>query len=520
MTAWLIDTLLYTGVLIALVLLLRRPVARYFGPKLAYALWALPALRLMLPPIELPASMAPQPAPLGDQALLALAMAAQAYPAEAPAPTPLWERTDLWLAFWLASAAVFLAWRIKSYLCMRRELLAEARPVGEVGRIRLVETPAVSSPVAFGLRDKVVALPPLFMAMEDRPARDLAIAHELAHHRGHDIAANFAAQPLLALHWFNPLAWVGWRAMRRDQEAACDARVLDRANGGNRAAYAQAITKAASGRALLFAGALDRPRTLHRRLASMLTSPSTARRLAGKALVAITAAAALPLTASYATEYVDVPAHGHAAALPAAAPDYVAHFAAAGSVAAASTAAPAAQVAGGALPYPDLGGVHLGRNDVAFLDDDTILISGTRKTLEQLSAAERARLRHAIASSKQDLARDRERLPRELAEAKREAERARSGELRREHQQEIADLRRDLAELQSRADELRAEGENPEDRRAEILRDLRHAEAEDIAAEEREAIADADASRRIAEMRQEEAQMARLLAKLDALERK
>ena len=34
------------------------------------------------------------------------------------------------------------------------------------------------------------------------------------------IVANFAAQPLLALHWFNPIAWLGWRAMRRDQEAA------------------------------------------------------------------------------------------------------------------------------------------------------------------------------------------------------------------------------------------------------------------------------------------------------------
>mgnify|MGYP006146595905 CR=1 FL=1 len=48
---------------------------------------------------------------------------------------------------------------------------------------------AVASPIAFGLFDKVVALPPRFMAMEDRAARDLAIAHELAHHEGHDIAA-------------------------------------------------------------------------------------------------------------------------------------------------------------------------------------------------------------------------------------------------------------------------------------------------------------------------------------------
>lgn len=60
MTQWLLDTTLYTGLLIALVLLLRRPVARAFGPQVAYALWALPFLRLVLPPIVLPASLAPQ----------------------------------------------------------------------------------------------------------------------------------------------------------------------------------------------------------------------------------------------------------------------------------------------------------------------------------------------------------------------------------------------------------------------------------------------------------------------------
>ena len=38
MTAWLTHTLLYTGLLIALVLLVRRPLARYFGAQFAYAL--------------------------------------------------------------------------------------------------------------------------------------------------------------------------------------------------------------------------------------------------------------------------------------------------------------------------------------------------------------------------------------------------------------------------------------------------------------------------------------------------
>jgi beta-lactamase regulating signal transducer with metallopeptidase domain len=315
MTAWLTDTLLYTGLLIALVLLVRRPLGRLFGPQFAYALWALPALRLILPPIELPASLAPQQAQLSDQTLLALAMAAEASPAPAPGPTPLWENADLWLTLWLNGAVLFLAWRIASYLLMRRELLAEARTVGEApgsrsgaGRpIRLVETPAVSSPVAFGVFDKVVALPQLFMAMEDRAARDLAIAHELAHHRGHDLIANFAAQPLLALHWFNPLAWLGWRAMRRDQEAACDARVLAGRGREERAAYAGLIAGFAAGPRLALAAPMACPMVaglwgeksiIHRLRSLSMTDVSPTRRRLGRLLLA-GGALMLPLTASF-----------------------------------------------------------------------------------------------------------------------------------------------------------------------------------------------------------------------------
>jgi hypothetical protein len=251
----------------------------------------------------------------------------------------------------------------------------------------------------------------------------------------------------------------------------------------------------------------------------MLSRPSTRRTAAGKGLIALTVTAALPLTASWATEYVDVPQ------APASAPHSAAQSTgnpAAGAAEFVTAAAVSAPVAspGDELPYPDLGGVTLGRNDVAFMADDTVLISGKRKRLEQLSAVERSRLRAAIATSQQDLARDRAELPSRLAEARREAERARSGELRREHMEEIAELRRDLAEMDSRAAELRAEGEDPEKRKAEILRDLRYAEAEDIAAEEREAIAEADPAAAEAEIREEEQQMVRLLARLDQLERR
>jgi hypothetical protein len=75
-----------------------------------------------------------------------------------------------------------------------------------------------------------------------------------------------------------------------------------------------------------------------------------------------------------------------------------------------------------------------------------------------------------------------------------------------------------LADVDSRAAELRAEGEDPEKEKAEILRDLREAEATDIAAEEREAIEENDPIRIEADIRWEEQQMARMRARLDQLD--
>ncbi len=308
---WMVDTFIYTSLLIALVLLLRRPVSRWCGPQVAYALWALPFLRFIMPPIVLPAWMAPADpetvAEVASQPMMVIisdpAQAATATQAAAAAPMAGMAVADLLLPLWIGGALVFIGWRVREYVLMRRELLAQARPVGDAGKVRLVETPAVSSPVAFGIADKVVALPPAFMAHYDIQARDMAIAHELAHHRGYDLVANIAAQPLLALHWFNPLAWWGWRAMRRDQEAACDARVVAGRARSERAAYAQVIAGFATGDHHLALAApmacpvLGEKSIIHRLRSLTMSEVSSGRRRLGIAAITTTALV-LPLTAS------------------------------------------------------------------------------------------------------------------------------------------------------------------------------------------------------------------------------
>ncbi len=298
MSTFLFDTMLATGSLIGLVLLLRRLVGRLFGAQAAYALWLLPFLRLLLPPIEFPASMAPQSTGgVPVETVLVYAAKAPAAPTEVG---PDWAAIAIGL--WLAGALAFLVWRTLSYLSMREKLLDNANAVGEAGAVRLVESPAVSAPVAFGVRDKVIALPIDFMAWHDRKARDLALAHELAHHNGNDLLINVLAQSMLALHWFNPLAWIGWRAMRRDQEVACDARVLAGQGGEVRADYGRLIAGLAGGPRLALASPMACPvlgekSIIHRLRSISMPEPSKTRRHLGRGLL-IGAALALPLTAT------------------------------------------------------------------------------------------------------------------------------------------------------------------------------------------------------------------------------
>ncbi|MCX9148771.1 M56 family metallopeptidase [Erythrobacter sp. WG] len=344
MSGVLLHTLVWTGVLIAAVLVLRRPVSRHFGPEAAYALWALPLFRLVLPPVTLPAWMAPAPQepaaaldpvaaaggslPVGEAVPLSLV----AVPAAAPEPVGFdlvaalsalpW--LEALLLVWLAGAGVTLWLRFAAYFALRDELLAAGREVGRapgamgglLGRIRLVETPATAAPLAMGVIDPVIALPPGFLAHHDRPARDLALAHELAHHRGGDLLVNVLVQPLFALHWWNPLGRYGWLALRRDQEAACDARVMAHRKPGERAAYAALIARFAAQPGAMNHAALTAPMAcpvlgeksiIHRLRSLTMSEPSPRRRLAGRALLGA-GLLALPLTASISYAASETPA--------------------------------------------------------------------------------------------------------------------------------------------------------------------------------------------------------------------
>lgn len=329
MIGWVVESLLATSLLMLLVLAVRGGVRRSFGSTVTYALWALPALRLVMPPLPggwqvgafaaplLTASPQPDrfaeqvvalqaPIAVGQPVMMAQAMSLPQRVADLPAmPTAIAAAGFNWLvligALWAIGALVFLCYHAITYrrFCQGIKDKTRRRQLIENQRIELIESDAASGPLAFGIWRKVVAFPSDFAERYDSDERDLALAHELAHHARGDLVANWVALVVLGLHWFNPIAWRAFRAFRADQEMACDARVLAGKHASSVHAYGRAIVKSAHGGAVSAACHLHTINDLKGRLKMLSTTQkSRTRILAGAAGVFALTITALGMTAS------------------------------------------------------------------------------------------------------------------------------------------------------------------------------------------------------------------------------
>jgi beta-lactamase regulating signal transducer with metallopeptidase domain len=287
MTSWLAETFVTVTLLLLLVLAVRGPVARAFGAGWAYALWAVPALRLLLPPL-------PQLSP--DFALPAAVVNIPATVVGGAAPLPVEAGSGQWLplilAVWAGGAVIFLVLQWLSYRAFLLRLEGNARPARpplQAG-IEALVSDVVDGPLAMGLLHPRIVLPADFDRRYSADERRLALAHEITHHRRGDIWWNLAATFVLAANWFNPVAWIAYRAFRADQELACDAAVAASASVDERCDYARALVKSASRPGLIAACALNSASQLKRRLKMMRGHRVSQMRSAG-GVVALSAVA-------------------------------------------------------------------------------------------------------------------------------------------------------------------------------------------------------------------------------------
>ena len=303
LASWAVEALVASALLMVLVLLVRTPVRRAFGPRVAYALWLLPALRLLLPPIPAGWRQAAVDTPIsrvGETITVVIlpSAARTAAPAEAVAAASGPSLASILLVAWAIVAAGFLSYHLIKHWTFCRRVLARAVTIDRIERVRVVESSAAAGPMAFGILRPTIAFPSDFEERFDADERALALAHELGHHARGDLLANWIALAVLALHWFNPLAWRAFRTFRADQELANDARVLAGRSAYERHAYACAIVKAAHGNLVGAACHLHSVKDLKGRLTMLRTQISPRRLIAGAAAVGAFGVAALGVTAS------------------------------------------------------------------------------------------------------------------------------------------------------------------------------------------------------------------------------
>ncbi len=239
---WALQTSLAVSILIALVLIVRKPVARILGAQMAYALWLLPLLRLVMPAIPIlkakPALIEPA---IVDSAVYAASASPLINPSSQNLPVINWEVTLI--SIWIAGAVLWAGIQIFRQNRYRFELENHSAPIDgrllslsadvtqKIGMNYLPEirlSRGQNGPLVTGLFYPVIVLPRGFEQDYSREQQELTLAHELSHVRRGDIWAALTALMFRALNWPNPLVHIANQAFRSDQEAACDQTVLKR----------------------------------------------------------------------------------------------------------------------------------------------------------------------------------------------------------------------------------------------------------------------------------------------------
>jgi beta-lactamase regulating signal transducer with metallopeptidase domain len=274
MIAWATGTAISVSILVVLVLAVRRPVARIFGARAAYALWLAPGVRAVAP--SWPAVSMPIPAPGSIGSIDYLLV-----PATVSGPSGLaWP--EILGAVWLAGAILFLAihgWRHHRFL---GQALAQGRRLDLPGvPYDVVASSYVDGPMATGLVHPLIIVPADFEQRFSADQQRFALWHEQLHHRRGDIWASAAALIVASLLWFNPFAYLALGAFRRDMEAACDERLLADAGRSAAPAYAETILQCAARPVPRSLCALTSIDELKGRLMMLKTNYGPARRLTG-----------------------------------------------------------------------------------------------------------------------------------------------------------------------------------------------------------------------------------------------
>lgn len=313
------------AVLIAAILVLRAAFAGKIAPNIFYALWLLPAARLLVP-LRLgsafsflnlipsyvrsaagaamhSAHQVVQTAPNTPPAFTGVSDTAGYGALQPAAPGGVYlSIAAAAVLVWLAGAAVLLGAAAWQNIRFTRRVKKNAVEL-EIECVRKVYlSESISSPCLCGFVHPAIYVDE--QTLQSQRALDLALRHELEHDRAGDRFWALLRLVCCAVHWFNPMVWIAAAASVQDCERACDARVLKKADEEERRSYGTLLLSYAAGRrrreVLCVASPMGGGKKALRRRISLVAQKITTHKIAAAVLALCVAAACLVACTSWA----------------------------------------------------------------------------------------------------------------------------------------------------------------------------------------------------------------------------
>lgn len=165
-------------------------------------------------------------------------------PAVGDSANPLQVWIPVLTALWLVGTIALLVYTVISYVRVRQKI-----GTAVLLRENIYQSENVVSPFVLGLVRPKIYIP---FTMSEKDA-EYVVAHEKAHLHRKDHLWKPLGFLLLALHWFNPLMWLGYALLCRDIELACDEKVIKELDHDARADYSQALLTCSVNRRMIAA---------------------------------------------------------------------------------------------------------------------------------------------------------------------------------------------------------------------------------------------------------------------------
>ncbi|MCR4703373.1 MAG: C40 family peptidase [Saccharofermentans sp.] len=133
---------------------------------------------------------------------------------------------------WLTGTSVIIGYCSVRYIALKRRL-KDANKIGK----NVYESEKVKAPFVFGLLVPRIYLPDVL----DNSEREYILKHERTHIKHGDWISKIVGVTVVAVHWFNPLVWLAYVLFEQDIEMNCDESVVANMGADVKQAYTMSI---------------------------------------------------------------------------------------------------------------------------------------------------------------------------------------------------------------------------------------------------------------------------------------